>query len=455
MNVVIVGAGYVGLATGAALAYLGHDVACAEKDPAKLKLLSSGRSAIHEFGLEELMRLAGKNLRFFECARRGIVEEAEVIIIAVGTPPRSSGKADTQYVEAAAREVAEGLCPGRAYTLVIKSTVPVGSNRLVNQVVQRALAARGLAEAVSVRVVSNPEFLQEGRALFHTFYPDRIVVGTEEGEGVEVLRRLYRQILEQNFVPPPFLPRPMGYAQPTLLVTSPASAEMIKYAADTFLAQKISFVNEIAGLCEKVGADVTEVARGIGLDPRIGPGFLAAGLGWGGSCFPKDTAALQAMGEEHNYPMPLVAAAREVNYRQRQRLVERLQEALKGIRGRTIGVLGLAFKPGTADVRESPALDVVRLLVERQANVRAHDPVAIEGARSALIGLEVEFFRDPYELAADAEALILATDWPEYRLLDLARLGGLMRTPVLVDERNLFDPKAAARAGFTYFGVGR
>lgn len=242
---------------------------------------------------------------------------------------------------------------------------------------------------------------------------------------------------------------------PPLVSTGPTSAEMIKYASNAFLALKISFINEIAGLCEKVGADVTEVARGMGLDPRIGSGFFAAGLGWGGSCFPKDTAALLAIAEEHAYTMHIVAASREVNFRQRYRVVEKLQEALKGVRGRVVGVLGLAFKHGTDDVRESPALDVVRILVERGAHVRVHDPVAMNNARRALEGLEVEFSRDPYALASGAEALVLATEWPQYRHLDLVRLAGTMCTPVLVDGRNLFDPEEARRAGWTYIGVGR
>lgn len=454
MNVVVIGAGYVGLTTGVALAYLGHEVICVEKDLAKLELLSRGKSPIHEHGLEELMRLARKNLRFAERAQDS-VGGAEVVMIAVGTPPKSNGEANTQYVEAAAREAAEGFLPGRDYTLVIKSTVPIGTNRRVAQVVKRVLAARGLANEVAVRIVSNPEFLREGRALHDTLYPNRIVVGAEEPEGVDGLRRLYQRILEQAFDPPVFLARPEGYTLPPLLTTDPTSAEMIKYASNAFLALKISFINEIAGLCEKIGADVTEVARGMGLDPRIGPGFLAAGLGWGGSCLPKDIAALLAMSQEHDYAMPIVEAAREVNFRQRYRVVEKLQEALKGVRGRIVGVLGLSFKPGTDDVRESPALDVVRVLTERGAHVRVHDPVAAGNARRALEGLEVEFFEEPYSLAMGAEALVLATEWPEYRHLDLARLAGMMRTPVLVDGRNLFGPEEARRAGWIYVGVGR
>ncbi|SHJ01250.1 UDPglucose 6-dehydrogenase [Desulfofundulus thermosubterraneus DSM 16057] len=454
MNVTVIGTGYVGLTTGAALAYLGHRVTCVDKDPAKLELLCRGKSPVHEQGLEELMSLAGRNLNFAHRIQEA-VKDAEVILVAVGTPAKSNGEADTQYVEAAAREVAEGLKKGRLHCLAVKSTVPVGTNRRVSQVVRRVLEARGVGDKTTILVVSNPEFLREGRALHCTFYPDRIVVGAEQPEGVDMLRRLYQRILEQTFDPPPFLPRPEGYSLPPLVSTDPTSAEMIKYASNAFLALKISFINEIAGLCEKVGADVTEVARGMGLDPRIGSGFLAAGLGWGGSCFPKDTAALLAMAEEHAYTMPIVSASREVNSRQRYRIVEKLQETLKGVRGRVIGVLGLAFKPGTDDVRESPALDVVRILVERGAHVRVHDPVAMDNARRALEGLEVEFFRDPYALVSGAEALVLATEWPEYRHLDLARLAGTMCTPVLLDGRNLFDPEEARRAGWTYMGIGR
>jgi len=230
---------------------------------------------------------------------------------------------------------------------------------------------------------------------------------------------------------------------------------MIKYAANAFLALKISFINEIAGLCEKLGADVIKVARGIGLDPHIGPLFLQAGLGWGGSCFPKDTAAILVMAKEHDYEMPIVAAAREVNLRQRLHAVEKLQEALKGVRGQIIGILGLAFKSGTDDVRESPALDIIRILCERGAHVRAHDLVALENARRALSGWEVEFFSDPYAMADGAEALLLATDWPQYRRLDLGRLAKLMHTPVLIDGRNIFEPTEARAAGFLYIGMGR
>jgi len=452
MRVVIIGTGYVGLTTGTALAYLGHQVVGVDKDSTKIELLAQGKSPIHEHGMDHLLANVEGRITFTNDIR-ATVADADLIMIAVGTPSKPNGEADTQYVEAAAREVAEGLKGGRGYIVVVKSTVPVGTNRRVAHVVERVLRERGVK--AEVYFASNPEFLREGLALRDTFYPDRIVVGAEQPEAVEALRRLYRPILEQTFEPPSFLPRPEGYGLPPLITTDPTSAEMIKYAANAFLALKISFINEIAGLCEKVGADVVEVARGIGLDPRIGPGFLGAGLGWGGSCFPKDTAALLAMGREYNYPMPIVAAAREVNLKQRERIIEKLQSALKVLRGSIIGVLGLAFKPGTDDVREAPALDIVRMLLERGAHVRVHDPVAMANARRALGGLDVEYVEDPYKLAEGADALVLATEWPQYRELDLDRLSQIMRTRVLVDGRNVFKPEEASEAGFRYMGVGR
>ena len=320
-------------------------------------------------------------------------------------------------------------------------------------VVEKVLSERG--NSAQVYLASNPEFLREGLALRDTLYPDRIVVGAKDSRAVEALRLLYRPILEQTFEPPTFLPRPEGYMPPPLITTDPTSAEMIKYAANAFLAVKISFINEIAGLCDKVGADVTEVARGIGLDSRIGPRFLSAGLGWGGSCFPKDTAALVAMASEFNYSLPIVEAAREVNARQQLLIVEKLQGALKGIRGQVIGVLGLSFKPNTDDIRESPAVKLIRLLVERGAHVRAHDPVAIPKARQALSSMEVDFIENPYKMAEGADALVLATEWEEYRFLNLRELAECMREPVLVDARNFFSPEEARQAGFNYLGVGR
>jgi len=452
LRVAIIGTGYVGLTTGVALAYLGHEVVGVDKDPNKLELLQSGKSPIHEPGLEELMNQSWPNLKFTNDTPAAVAD-ADLIMIAVGTPQKENGEANTFFVEEAAREAAQGFKPHRTYTVVVKSTVPIGTSRRVAQVIQRVLAER--QTSADVFQASNPEFLREGRALYDTLYPDRIVVGSAREEAVETIRRLYRPILEQTFDAPAFLPRPEGYGLPPLVTTDPTSAEMIKYAANAFLAVKISFINEIAGLCDRAGADVTEVARGIGLDGRIGPRFLSAGLGWGGSCFPKDTAALIAVASEYNYSLPIVQAAREVNTRQRLLIVEKLQSVLKVLRGRTIGVLGLAFKPNTDDVRESPAVELVRLLLERGAHIRAHDPVAVPGARQALATTGVDFVENPYEAADGADALILATEWEEYRSMNLQELAGRMCTPVLVDARNVFKPEEARLAGLTYLGVGR
>ncbi len=452
MRVVIIGTGYVGLTTGVALAYLGHQVVGVDKDLRKLELLQKGKSPIHEPGLEELMHQASSNLKFTSNTSDAVAE-ADLIMIAVGTPQKENGEADILFVEEAVREIAQGFKPQRTYTVVIKSTVPLGTNRRVAQVIKRVLIEREVE--AQVFQASNPEFLREGMALHDTFYPDRIVVGAESEEAVEAIRRLYRPILEQTFDAPAFLPRPEGYGLPPLVTTDPTSTEMIKYAANAFLAVKISFINEIAGLCDKVGADVTEVARGIGLDSRIGSRFLSAGLGWGGSCFPKDTAALVVVASEYNYSLPIVQAAREVNFRQRLLILEKLQSALKVLRGRTIGVLGLTFKPNTDDVRESPALEIIHLLAERGARIQAHDPVAIPKAREAMKDIEVEFKDNPYQVADGADAIVVATEWDEYRTLDLRELSRRMHTPILVDGRNIYRPEEVKVAGLLYMGVGR
>ena len=304
-------------------------------------------------------------------------------------------------------------------------------------------------------MASNPEFLQEGLALQGAFYPDRIVVGANSDDALDALRRLYQPILEQTFDPPTFLPRPAAYHLPPMMTTDPNSAEMIKYAANTFLALKISFINEIAGLCEDVGADVTEVARGIGLDSRIGHRFLRAGLGWGGSCYPKDTAALLRVAAQTGYEMPITEAARTVNFEQRKRIVQKLKTVLKTLNGKTIGILGLAFKPNTDDVREAPALDIIHQLVAEGANVRAHDPIAIPNAQQTMRGIPVDFIDDVYLLAHNADALVLVTEWETYHRLELRPLAKQMKTPILIDGRNVFLPQEAREAGFQYLCVGR
>ncbi len=453
MRVVVVGAGYVGLTTGMALAHVGHEVQFVDLDTAKIEMLRSGRSPIHEPGVEDLLKINAHRLGFFEKIGE-FVAEADIILIAVGTPPKANGKAETRFIEEAVIEVAKQLKDGAVYTLVVKSTVPIGTNRRVAELIGRTL--RNQNTNAEVFVASNPEFLREGSALKDAFFPDRIIVGAEDPAAVDALQRLYRPFLEQTFDVPASIPRPEGFMLPPLITTDPTSAEVIKYAANAFLALKISFINEIAGLCEKVGADVVEVSRGIGLDPRIGPGFLNAGLGWGGSCFPKDTLALLAMGSEFGYEMPIVEASRVVNFKQRACIIKKLQHELKALRGRTVGVLGLAFKPGTDDVREAPALDVIRRLLDLGAHVRVHDPIALDNAHKALgDDPEIEYFNDPYKMAEGADAIVLATEWPMYKDLSLGRFSEIMRGRVFIDGRNVIDPGEAKAAGLQYVGVGR
>lgn len=451
-NVAIVGAGYVGLTTGAALAYIGHRVTVLDVDEAKVEGLRKGILPFFEPHLGEMLRLVGERMGF--TTRYGeAIPQAEVVFLAVGTPPGPHGGPDLSQVRQAAEAVGRHL--GEGFTVVVnKSTVPVGSGNFVEALVRRAHAqARGGVLDGRLAVVSNPEFLREGQALYDSLYPDRIVVGAEDPRAVAVLRELYEPILEQSFPPPPFLPRPERMGAVPFLTTDLASAELIKYAANAFLALKISFINELASLAERVGADIREVARGIGLDHRIGPRFLQAGLGWGGSCFPKDTLALLAMGREAGVPLPIVEAARRVNFAQRQRVVGKLQEALGALRGRTIALLGLAFKPHTDDLRESPALELAALLVERGAFVRAHDPVALPRARRE-VALPLEYAEAPEALLQGADAAVLATDWPEYRTWPWASLRGLMRTPLVLDARNHLDGEELLRLGYRYLGVG-
>ncbi len=452
MKITIIGTGYVGLTTAVVLAYLNHNVAAVDKDNSKLSLLQEGKSPIHEPGIQSLLDEVCHTIRFTPSIAE-VVPDAELIMIAVGTPPKQNGEADTRHVEQAAREVAEVCHPNRHYTLVIKSTVPIGTNRRVAEVIENVFLERNIQGNVSI--ASNPEFLQEGLALQGAFYPDRIVVGANSDNALDTLRRLYQPILEQTFDPPTSLPRPAAYYLPPMMTTDPNSAEMIKYAANTFLSLKISFINEIAGLCEDVGADVTEVARGIGLDSRIGHRFLRAGLGWGGSCYPKDTAALLGVAAQAGYEMPITEAARTVNFEQRKRIVDKLRNVLKTLNGKTIGILGLAFKPNTDDIREAPSLDIIRQLVAEGANVRAHDPIAIPNAQQAMNDIAVDFIEDVSVLSHNTDALVLVTEWELYHRLDLRKLAKQMQTPILIDGRNVFSPQEAMNAGFHYIGVGR
>ncbi|MBZ5604431.1 MAG: UDP-glucose/GDP-mannose dehydrogenase family protein, partial [Acidobacteriia bacterium] len=413
MNVSILGTGYVGLTTGACLAFLGHKVTCADADPRKIEMLENGEVPFHEPYLGELIAEARCNLKFTTDYAHA-VPGSQVVFIAVGTPPGQNGAPDLRYLQSAARGIGEHLTEN--FTVVVnKSTVPIGSGNWVGSLVREAFEQRhGRKANGSFAVASNPEFLREGTALHDSLYPDRVVIGADEPQTAEVLYTLYRPILDQTFQAPPFLPRPERMGAAPLISTDLASAELIKYAANAFLALKISYINEIGLLSEKVGADIAHVAKGMGLDARIGTRFLQAGIGWGGSCFGKDTAALVATAGEYGLEMPIVQAAREVNRRQRERVIDKLLGELRILKGRTIGLFGLAFKPHTDDLREAPAIDIARKLIERGARVKAHDPVAMERFRREHPDLNVTLCENPEDVADEADAVVLVTEWPQY-----------------------------------------
>ena len=452
MRVAIIGTGYVGLTTGVALAYLGHQVVGVDVDAEKIARLQRGDIPIYEPHLAELLQLAQANITFTTDYATAIAP-AQVVFIAVGTPSLPDGNPDLTYVRQAAQGV--GLHLKQAFTVIVnKSTVPIGSGNWVETLIAEALKTRPDAP-VQFAVASNPEFLREGSALHDTLYPDRVVLGTQEPRALEILHTLYQPILEQTFTPPSFLPRPADVAAVPLITTDVTSAELIKYAANAFLALKISFINEMAQLAERVGADVTQIARGIGLDKRIGTQFLQAGIGWGGSCFGKDTAALIATARDYGLGMAIVQASRMVNAQQRQWVVEKLRHILKILKGRRVGLLGLAFKPHTDDLRDAPALDIAQQLVERGVGVRVHDPVALPRAQREWPKLEVHYCETVETLAQDCDALVLVTDWPQYRDLPWEHLATRMRQPLLLDGRNFLDRERLRRAGFTYVGLGR
>jgi UDPglucose 6-dehydrogenase len=452
MNVAIIGTGYVGLTTGVCLAYIGHCVTCLDTDARKVEALRAGQIPIYEPHLDSLIGEASDNLHFTTSYAEAI-PNAQVIFIAVGTPPGASGSPNLEYLSQAATSIGDHLASDFA-VVVNKSTVPIGSGNWVGSIIRHALEERhGRKVNGMFAVASNPEFLREGSAIGDSLYPDRIVIGSDETHALEVLYTLYRPILDQTFAPPTFLPRPDDKGAVPLVSTDLASAELIKYAANAFLALKISFINEIGQLSERVGADISEVARGIGLDSRIGSRFLSAGLGWGGSCFGKDTAALISTGREYGLTMPIVEAARWVNQRQRDRVIEKLLQELKILKGRTVALLGLAFKPNTDDLREAPALEIAQKLIERGARVQAHDPIAMERFKHEQPSSGVHVCEDVYQVLEDCDAAVLVTEWTDYRELDWARVAEIMREKVILDGRLVLDREELTKLGFRYVGL--
>lgn len=452
MHITILGTGYVGLTTAAALSYLGHHVTAVDVDAGKVARLSAGECPIHEPGLPELLRLARPRLRFTSDPADG-VPESDIVFITVGTPSRPDGRPDLSQVQAAAHAVGQHL--GSRFTVIVnKSTVPIGSGNWVDALIRDALPAEARQRA-SFAVASNPEFLRQGAALEDTFFPDRVVVGADSSRALELLSALYEPILKQRFDVPAFLSRPSNMGEVPLITTDLASAELIKYSANAFLATKISFINEIAELAEKIGADALMIAKAIGLDERIGTRFLEPGIGWGGSCFGKDTAALAATARDYGLQMRIVEAAREANYHRRAHIVEMLQAELKILNGRTVVLLGLAFKPNTDDLRDAPAIDLALRLSDRGVRVRAHDPVAIARAKAAHPDLPIAYFDDVEASLQGADAVVLVTDWPQYRELEWSGLAPLMRGRLLLDARNYLNRKAVEASGLRYLGVGR
>ena len=433
MRVAMIGSGYVGLVSGACFADFGHTVCCVDRDAGKVAALQQGSVPIFEPGLSELV---AKNVRerrlSFATGLEQPVREADAVFIAVGTPSRrGDGHADLSYVHQAAREIAAAI---DGYTLVVtKSTVPVGTGDEVERII------RELRPDADFAVVSNPEFLREGAAISDFKRPDRIVIGAEDARARAVMSELYR---------------PLYLNQAPLLFTSRRTAELTKYAANAFLATKITFINEIADLCEKVGANVQEVARGIGLDNRIGSKFLHAGPGYGGSCFPKDTLALIKTAQDYDAPIRIVETVAAVNERRKRAMGRKVVAACGGdVRGKTVAVLGLTFKPNTDDMRDAPSLAIIAALQDAGARVRAYDPEGMEQARTLLT--DVDYAPDAYACVEGADALAIVTEWDAFRALDLVRIKRLMRTPVLVDLRNIYTPDEIRRQGFAYVGVGR
>lgn len=457
MRVTVIGTGYVGTVTGACLAYLGHRVTCVDTDETKIARLRKGESPIYEPYLEELMREAATRGGIdFETEVARPVAESDVIFIAVGTPPLPSGEANLAYLEAAANAIGAAMDGSKFRVIVNKSTVPVGSGNLVETLVREGISEAHPAERANIcfGVVSNPEFLREGCAVADSLFPDRIVVGGD-GRSLETMRALYAPLVTQHFDPPLSVPRPRGMTQVPLVATSLTSAEMIKYAANAFLAMKIGFANEMANICERVGAEATEVMQGIGLDSRIGPRFLNPGVGWGGSCFGKDVQALAHTAREYGYSSKLLQATLEVNAAQRQMVIQKLQEKLFILKGRTIGLLGLAFKPETDDLRDAPSLHIAERLLQMGARVKAYDPIAVDACRAQRPDLKIRLCESALEVATEADALVLVTEWRQFRELDLVGLRRVMATPILVDGRNLYSSELAVAAGFDYCGVGR
>lgn len=449
MKLAVVGSGYVGLVAGACFADLGHEVIVVDNDQSKLAALNRGEVPIHEKFLPELLeRHRGTRLRFSDDLQSA-VRASNAIFVAVGTPPNDQGEADLSYVESVARSIAGAV---DSYKVVVeKSTVPVYTSDWVRKIILRNGASDGEFD-----VASNPEFLREGTAVTDFLYPDRIVIGADTERCAQVLREIYAPLVEgAYYLRPDAIPRPdRAQIPPPLIETSAKSAELIKHASNAFLAMKISFINAVASICESVGANVQQVCKGVGTDARIGPRFLNPGIGYGGSCFPKDLMAFRAVARESGYDFRLLDEVIRINEEQRARFIRKVRSALWTLRGKKLGVLGLAFKGGTDDIRESPAILLIESLLHEGSEICAYDPAA-QGRALERLGGKIQTAESPYEAARGCDALLILTEWEEFATLDLQQLRADMKYPIVIDGRNLYDPQIMAAAGFTYYSVGR
>jgi UDPglucose 6-dehydrogenase len=438
MHIGIIGTGYVGLVTGACFAEFGVFVTCADKDEKKIRALRKGSVPFYEPGLDDLVKRNVKQGRLKFTTKVGdAVDDSLVVFIAVGTPPRGDGSAELKYIDAVAKEIAAHM---NGYKVIVtKSTVPVGTGKRVKEIISNQLKSKSSQlSALSFDVVSNPEFLREGAAIEDFMRPNRVVLGADSQQAVAILKDLYK---------------PLYLIETPFVITSIETAELIKYASNSFLATKISFINEIANLCDEVGADVNVVAKGMGLDQRIGSKFLHAGPGFGGSCFPKDTKALLRLADKHDVELSVVGAAISANERQKSIMFNKIKRGMDGVKGKVIAVLGLSFKPNTDDLRDAPSIYLMERLLKEKAKLRTYDPVAMDNARALFPG--VVFCRDAYEAAKGADALVIVTEWNQFRNLDLEKVKGLLRQPLFFDLRNIYEPEKVKKLGFKYFCVGR
>lgn len=432
MHIAVIGTGYVGLVSGACFAEFGTDVICVDVDTSKIEKLNNGIIPIYEPGLDAIVK---KNVEagrlHFTTDIKSAVERAQVVFLAVGTPPQADGTPDMSYYRQAAKDVAESMNDYKV--LVTKSTVPVGTGKWLRDFIQKNIKIE-----TEFGVASNPEFLREGAAITDFMRPDRVVIGSNEGRAIEVMKELYR---------------PLFLIETPIVITSLEAAELIKYAANAFLATKITFINEVANLCDAIGCDVHDVARGMGMDNRIGRKFLHPGPGYGGSCFPKDTRALTTVADQYGVETLIVDAVIEANERQRDAMIPKIEKLVGNLSGKKIGILGLSFKPETDDMRESPAIEIISELIKRGASIKAFDPVAMEESTHFITG--IEYANDEYDAIAGADAMVIVTEWNQFRALDLERVKSLLVEPKIADLRNIYEPKEMREMGFEYVGVGR